>query len=336
MPFTSGIFNWETSLNSFNPETIRSLLLAPLLAAAAFAPGAACSRHSEAPLPVLSDPIAGLTVTLPATSSSFTRRSAGRDRFVSRIPYDSQQTLLYLHFYSTPLLSADPPPVFYDDTVEAILRDEIGSFLTLETTFTNLADQTPAVLMYGRARDPNRVVGFAFQCNKLHFVFLGLSGPDLGPEHVVPFFQNTAARLRVGEVGQSSFADIAQYQAHLAQHNDPSQSLDYIRNIFASRNTDPRNYPLAINLAFLLAQHLQADNPASPGFSEALALLNNMSAIRLDDYLKARRDFEVAFGQQNANEAIAQAKFLAALVYPFDAEGSSLARQRLRKANRLN
>jgi hypothetical protein len=336
VPFINGIFNWETSLNSSKPHPAFSILLASLLAAAAIASFAACSRKAEAPRPVLSDPAAGLTVTLPPTASSFTRRAASRDRFVTHVPYAPQQSLLYLHFYSTPLLSADTPPVFYDDTVEAILRDELGAFLTLETTFTNLADQTPAVLLYGRAREPNNVIGFAFQCNKVHFVFIGLSGPDLGPEQVLPFFQTTTARIRIDEVAQSSFADIAQYQAHLARHNDPSQSLDYIRNLFASRNTNPQNYPLAINLAFLLAQHLQAAEPPSPRFAEALALLNNMSAIRLDDYLKARRDFEVAYGQENASEAIAQAKFLAALVYPFDAEGSSLARQRLRKANRLN
>ena len=60
-----------------------------------------------------------------------------------------------------------------------------------------------------------------------------------------------------------------------------------------------------------------------------------MSSIRLADFLQARHDFEVAFGQRNATEALAQANFLSKLTFPFDAEGHTLDHQRIRKAYTL-
>ena len=295
----------------------------------------ACSRQAKQGPPVLSDPGAGITLPLPPTANSFTRDSAAQDRFVSRIPYDANQTLLYLHAYSPPLVTTNQPPEFFEDIVEGILRDEIGSFITLENSFTNLPDQTPVLLLFGRARDPDKVVGFAFQCNQTHFIFIGLSGPDISSANVTPFFQSTSANLQVADVHQSTFSDVAQYQTHLIGTPTPTEALDFIRNIFASRNANPLNYTTAINLAYVLAQNLSQADPGSPHLAEALALLNNMSSIRLADFLQARHDFEVAFGQRNATEALAQANFLAQLTFPFDAEGHVLDHQRIRKAYTL-
>ncbi len=323
-------------MKSCKPEALRSFLLALVLASAAAGPWTACSRDKDpSSLPVLSDPGAGLTLTLPPSATSFARQAAAKDRFVSRVPYAPNQTLLYLHAYSPPPVATNIPPVFHEEVVECILRDELGSFLSLETSFTNLLDQTPALLLYGRARDPDKVVGFAFQCNKTHFVFIGLSGPDLSAADVAAFFRTTAANLHVADIPQATFADAAQYRDCLVDNDDPAQSLNYIRNVFASRNANPLNYTLAIGLAYRLAYDLQAADPASLHFSETLALLNNMSAIRLADFLKARYDFEIACGQRNAAEAIGQARFLSELSFPFDAEGRSLDKQRLRKAHAL-
>ena len=308
----------------------------PILAIALSLASTACSRQAKPDAPVLlSDPVAGITLTLPPTATAFTRISGAQDRFVCRTPYDANQTLLYLHAYAPPLVSTNQPPAFFEDVVECILRDETGSFLTLENSFTNLPDQNPVLLLYGRARDPEKVIGFAFQCNKTHFVFIGLSGPDLSPSNVPAFFQTMAANLRVDDVHQSTFADIAQYQSHLIGNPSPSDALDFIRTLFASRNANPRNYTTAINLAYILAQNLNQADPGSPHLAEALALLNNMSAVRLSDFLQARHDFEVAFGQRNATEALAQATFLSQLTFPFDAEGTALDHQRIRKAYTL-
>ena len=322
-------------MNSRTPDPLRSALLALLLAGALLSP-TACSRHKAAPLPLLSDPAAGLSVTLPPSASAFSRKAASQDRFVSRIPYGDRQTLLYLHAYLIPLMiSPNDPPVVMGNIIDSILRDELGSFLTLEHSFTNLPDQTPAYLVYGRARDPDQVAGFAFQCNKTHFVFLGLSGPDVGPADAAAFFQTTSANLRLTPIAQTSFVDAAPYQKHLLDNPDPAQSLDFIHNLFASRNANPAYYPIAIQFAFLLAQDLQRANPDSTLLAETLAQLNNMFIIRLADFLKARRDFEVALGQRNTPEALAQAQFLSKLSFPFDAEASSLDKQRLRKARAL-
>ena len=106
----------------------------------------------------------------------------------------------------------------------------------------------------------------------------------------------------------------------------------FIRNLFASRNTNPVNYTIGIHLAFRLAQYLQSTSPDSPRLAETLALLNNMNAIRLADYLKARRDFEIAAGQKNGPETRAQARFLSDLSFAFDSESQALARRRLRRA----
>ena len=313
-------------------KSLPALGIAMLLALAS----SACSRQAKPDTPVLlSDPVAGITLTLPPTATPFTRVSGSLDRFVSRTPYDANQTLLYLHAYATPLVSTNQPPAFFEDVVECILRDETGSFLTLENSFTNLPDQNPVLLLYGRARDPEKVVGFAFQCNKTHFIFIGLSGPDLSPAQVTDFFQAMSANLHVEDVHQSTFADIAQYQSHLIGNPSPADALDFIRTLFSSRNANPRNYTTAINLAYILAQNLNQADPGSPHLAEALALLNNMSAVRLSDYLQARHDFEVAFGQRNATEALAQANFISQLTFPFDAEGHALDHQRIRKAYTL-
>lgn len=324
-------------MKSSKPESVWLSIPALLLAGGLLLATISCSRQtaSSSSGPVLSDPAAGLTVALPPSATSFMRRTASQDRFVSRIPYGNHRTLLYLHAYFIPLMIANDPPVVMANIIDSILRDELGSFLTLDSAFTNLTDQTPVYLVYGRARDPDQVAGFAFQCNKTHFAFLGLAGPDIGPADASAFFQATSANLHVAEIAQTSFVDAAPYQQHLLDKPDPAQSLDYIRNFFASRNANPAYYPVAIQFAFLLAQDLQRTDPASPLLDEALALLNNMFTIRLADYLKARRDFEVALGQRNAPEAIAQAQFLAKLSFPFDAEAVSLAKQRLRKAYAL-
>ena len=338
------ILNIEYSISNFahrilssppsprSPRPLRPLLLPLLLAAALLC---ACSPKTQAPLPSLSDPSAGLSLVLPPSASSFARPSAGADRFLSRIPYGNGHTLLYLHVYSTPLVDPSEPPALFDDVAEAVLRDELGAFLTLETAYTNLPDQTPAVLLYGRARDPDNVAGFAFQCNKTHFVFLGLSGPDVAPADTDAFFQSSAPNLRISPLPDTTFADAAQYQSQLVDVSNPAQSIEFVRNFFAARNANPRNYSVAIGFAYLLAQDLRRSAPDSPLLDEILALLDNMSSIRLADYLKARRDFEIAYGQRNAPEAIAQARFLDALSFPFDAEAKSLASQRIRKANRL-
>lgn len=68
----------------------------------------------------------------------------------------------------------------------------------------------------------------------------------------------------MAEIAQTSFVDAAPYQQHLLDKPDPAQSLDYIRNFFASRNANPAYYPVAIQFAFLLAQDLQRTDPASP------------------------------------------------------------------------
>ena len=319
-------------MKSCQPRTAWISVLALLLLGATLC---ACSRHETSARPVLSDPSAGLTLRLPASATSFTRQPAAVDRFVSRIPYASKQTLLYLHAYSPPVLMPGVLPVSHKDVAGAILRDELGSFLDLETSFTNLPDQTPVLLLYGRAHDPDKVIGFAFLCNKTHFVFIGLSGPEVSPADVSTFFQTTATNLHIADIGQNTFADASQYQSHHVDGSDPVQSLEFIRNVFASRNTNPLNYILAISHAYLLAQELQLADPASPHLAEALAFLNNMSAIRLADYLKARHDFEIAYGQRNVDEALAQAQFLAALSFPFDAEARTLGKQRLRKAHAL-
>ena len=216
-----------------------------------------------------------------------------------------------------------------------MLRNELGAFLTLETSATNLPDQTPVLLLAGRARDPDQVVGFAFQCNKTHFVFFGLSGPDVAFADLPAFFATSVADLRIADVGQSTFADAAQYQDLLGGSADPAQSLEFIRNVFASRNANPVNYTTAIGLAFFLARDLQARAPADPRLPEVRALLDNMASIRLADFLKGRTDFEVACGQGKGDEALAQARFLADLSYPFDAEARALDKQRLRKAAAL-
>ena len=340
-PSNSPLGHWILNLiSSFSnslpplPTTWRSLLLA-LGIATSLGLSTACSRQTKSELPVLSDPVAGITLTLPTTATPLTRVSASHDRFVSSLPYDANKTLLYLQVYSPPLVSSNQPPAFFEDIVECILRDESGSFITLENSFTNLPDQTPVLLLYGRARDPNKVIGFAFQCNKTHFVFIGLSGPDLSPAQVIPFFQSTITNLQVADVHQNTFSDVAQYQTHLIGSPSPTEALDFIRNVFASRNANPQNYTTAINLAFVLAQNLSQADPNSPHLAEALALLNNMSSIRLADFLQARHDFEVAFGQRNATEALAQAKFLSQLTFPFDAEGSALDKKRFRKAYTL-
>ena len=317
------------------PEAIRPILAALLLAAAlATAPG--CSRNQNASLPVLSDPGAGLTLTLPPGAHSFTRQSAAQDRFLSRTPYGPSRTLLYLHAYMPPAIDPTALPVMHDDIAECILRDELGSFLTLETSFTNLPDQTPALLLFGRTHEPDMIAGFAFQCNKTRYVFIGLSGPDLTRADPAAFLNTTLSNLNLTPLAQTTFADTSQYQRHLIDFTNAAQTLDFIRNVFASRNTNTRNYTTAIGLAYLLAQDLQNRDPASPRLDETLALLNNMSAIRLADFLQGRHDYEIALGQRNATEAIAQANFLAALSFPFDAEARTLDKQRLRNANRLN
>ena len=316
-------------MKSPRPDTLRVLAAALLLPALGLC---ACSRKEAAALPVLSDPGAGLTLTLPATATAFTRHPAAKDRFVYTIPYDARHALIYLQTYSLPLVLPGRPPVSHKDVVGGILRDELGSFLDLETSFTNLPDQTPVLLLYGRGRDPERIAGFAFQCNKTHFIFIGLASPDLGPADVAPFFQTCAASLRIADINQSTLIDSTQYRAAHIDATQPTQALEFIRNIFASRNTNPVNYVLAINYAYLLCGELLAASPDSPHLAETVALLNNMSAIRLADYLKARRDFEVAYGQGNATEALAQARFLDDLAYPFDAETRTLGKQRIRKA----
>ena len=330
--FNAGIFNWEINLKLYPPKnTHLSILLALSIGASL----CACSHQEKESLPVLSDPVAGITLTLPPTATSFTRVSAAHDRFVSRLPYEPNQTLLYLHAYAPPVLSTNEPPAFFEDVVECILRDEVGSFITLESSFTNLPGQTPVLLLYGRANDPDNVVGFAFQCNKTHFVFIGLSGPNISPDQASTFFQSTAAQLQIADIRQSTFADVAQFQTHLLGSPSPTEALTFVRNIFAARNASPQNYTTAINLAFILAQNLSQADPNSPHLSEALALLNNMSSIRLADFIQARHEFEVAVGQRNATEALAQAKFLSQLTFPFDAEGHSLDNQRIRKAHTL-
>jgi hypothetical protein len=311
------------------------LLRASALLALALFAGSACTRRAAPSTPTLSDPVAGLAVELPPAATSFARAPAAKDRFVSRVPYADRQTLLYLHLYSIPSLGAADPTLDYDDRVETIFRHELGAFLTLQTTPAVLPDQTPALLLFGRARDPDFVVGFAFQCNKTHFVFIGLSGPDLAPADAQAFFDATAPNLQIAPVPNTTFADAAEYQHHFLSHSDPAQFLDFVRNLFASRNTNPANYPLSISLAYLFAQNLLQSAPDAPQLSEALGMLNNMDAIRLDDYLQARLAFEIALGQRQRVEAIAQARRLAALVFPFDSEGSSLAKKRLRQANAI-
>ena len=307
-----------------------------LLAGAVLCLVPACSRHSKsASGPVLSDSASGLTLTLPDTATAFTRRPAASDRFVSRTPYADRQTLLYLHAYSVPPLVTNALSAFFADVTERILRDELGAFLALETAPTNLPDQTPALLFCGRARDPDKVIGFAFQCNKTHLIFIGLSGPEIDFSGIGDFFKTTTANLRVADVGQNTFADATEYQQVLGGAAPSPQTLDFIRNIFGARNANPVNYTTAIGLAYILARDLQAADPASPLLPEALALLDNMSSIRLADFLKARVDFEVAVGQGKAEEAVAQAKFLSDLTFPFDAEGRALVKQRLRKAYQM-
>ena len=307
---------------------------APLALALALLASPACSRKAPPAPPSLSDPAAGVSIVLPPSASSF-RRPPASDRFVSRVPYAPRQTLLSLHAYTVPAPVPDAPPDFHDDLVERILRDELGSFLVLETSFTNLADQTPAVLVYGRAREPDQVAGFAFQCNKTHFVFVGLSGPEIAPADAAAFFLATAPNLSVADVSQHTFADADRYRSHLVALDDPAAALEYVRNVFASRNANPLNYVVAINLAYLLAQNVHANDPSSPRLPETVSLLDNMVSIRLADYLKARTDFEIACGQRNAPEALAQARFLSDLSFPFDSEALSLADQRIRKANSL-
>lgn len=307
-----------------------------LLAGAVLCLVPACSRSAKtASLPALSDPAAGLTLTLPETAAAFTRSTAATDRYVSRIPYGERQTLVYLHVYSTPALVTNAPPAIFADITERILRDELGAFLTLETSATNLPNQTPALLLCGRARDPDKLIGFAFQCNKTHLIFIGLSGPEIDFANVGGFFETTVANLHVADVNQNTFADATQYQQVLGGAPPSAQSLDFIRNIFAARNANPVNYTTAIGLAYILARDLQAADPSSPLLPEAFALLDNMSSIRLADFLKARIDYEVAIGQGKAEEAFAQARFLSDLTYPFDSEGRTLAKQRLRKAAQM-
>ena len=318
------------------PEIVGSCLLV-LFLGAALGTGAACSRRAEAAArPALTDRNAGITLALPETATAFDRPAAAKDRFVSRIPYGPRQTLLYLHVYSPPLVSAvGAPPATHGDVVERVLRNELGAFLTLETSATNLPDQTPVLLLAGRAREPDQVVGFAFQCIKTHFVFFGLSGPDVAFADLPTFFATSVADLRIADVGQSTFADAAEYQDLLGGSADTGQSLEFIRNVFASRNANPVNYTTAIGLAFFLARDLHARAPADPRLPEVRALLDNMASIRLADFLKGRTDFEVACGQGKGDEALAQARFLADLSYPFDAEARALDKQRLRKAAAL-
>ena len=334
-PFTSGIYNREINLKSFLSNPTCTFLSALLLGAALLFILPACSPKSSTTLPVLSDPSAGLTLTLPATATAH-KRSPAFDRFVSRIPYAPNQTLLYLHAYCPPLVDPTAIPDFHDDIVEAILREELTSFVSLGESYTNLTDQTPVLLLFGRARDTDKVIGFAFQCNKTHFIFLGLCGPDLVVADTKAFFETTAPNLHIADIRQSTHADVTRYRTGLVTLDNPAQSIDFIRNLFASRNTSPLNYTIGINLAYSLAQDLQANAPDSPHLSEAIALLNIMTAIHLADTLKARHDFEVALGQRNVSEAIAQARFLTDLTFLFDAEGQSRARQRLRKAQALH